>query len=62
MKRVVGTVIAACPAQCDPDGSVISYEYFGSFAVALGEGPVPAVRRIWADGKLIADLAGKADV
>lgn len=37
--------------------TIVSFEYFGNFAVALAEGPVDAVRRIWADNKLIADLS-----
>ncbi len=33
-----------------------SYSYTVSFAVALCEGPIVGVRRIWADGKLIYDI------
>ena len=44
---------------------VWSYTYFGHFAVAVCEGPVGAVGRIWADNKLIydpdSDIAGKYD-
>ncbi len=36
---------------------VREYSYTISFAVALGEGPIERVGRIWADGKLL-DLAG----
>ena len=34
-----------------------SYSYYGNFAIALCEGPVGFVRRIWADGQLL-DCAG----
>ncbi|MGH6770162.1 MAG: baseplate multidomain protein megatron, partial [Xanthobacteraceae bacterium] len=34
-----------------------TYTYFANFAVALCEGPVARVKRIWADGKLL-DLTG----
>lgn len=34
-----------------------TYSYYGNFAVALCEGPIAFVRRIWADGKLL-DRAG----
>lgn len=37
--------------------TVRSYSYFGNFAVALCEGPVAHVGRIWADGKLL-DTSG----
>jgi len=33
----------------------ISYSYYGTFAVAICEGPVVGIRRIWADSKLIWD-------
>lgn len=33
--------------------STTVYDYFSSFAVSLGEGPMTHVGRIWADGKLI---------
>lgn len=31
--------------------TVTSYSYFANFAVALCEGPITAVRRVWANGK-----------
>jgi GTA TIM-barrel-like domain/Putative phage tail protein len=31
--------------------STISYSYFGNFAIAMCEGPISFVRRIWADGQ-----------
>jgi len=37
--------------------TVVSYEYFATFAVAFARGPVDAIRRVWADGKLLVDLA-----
>ncbi|PTW57646.1 putative tail protein [Breoghania corrubedonensis] len=33
--------------------TVTSYSYYGNFAVALCEGPVSHIGRIWADGKLL---------
>lgn len=38
-------------------GSYTTYTYTVSFAVSLCEGPISAVRRIWADGKLIYDIS-----
>src|SRR5918995_4038554 len=40
--------------------AVVSYEYFATFAVALARGPVDAIRRVWADGKLLVDLSENA--
>ena len=40
-----------------PSGTQISYEYFGNFAMAFGEGPVDLVRKIWSNGKLLIDLS-----
>lgn len=37
--------------------TVRSYTYYGNFAVALCEGPVARIGRVWADGKLL-DLSG----
>lgn len=37
-------------------GSTTTYSYSVSFAVALCKGPIAGVGRIWADGKLFADL------
>ena len=37
--------------------TVVSYAYFATFAVAFARGPVDAIRRVWADGKLIVDLS-----
>jgi hypothetical protein len=34
-------------------GGVTTYQYYASFAVLIGEGPIDGVRRIWADTKLI---------
>lgn len=33
--------------------SVKSYAYYGNFAIALCEGPIACIRRIWADGTLL---------
>ena len=38
-----------------PDQKQTTYSYFGTFAVAFGEGPADDVLRIWADSKLIFD-------
>ena len=38
-------------------GSVTTYEYFGTFAVSICEGPITGVRKIWADGVLIFSMA-----
>lgn len=40
----------------------ITYHYYGSFAVALCEGPIQGVRRIWADSKLIYDVGENASI
>jgi hypothetical protein len=32
-----------------------TYTYFGTFALLLCEGPIGGVRRIWCNGKLVAD-------
>lgn len=37
---------------------VITYTYYGTFAVAVGEGPIEAILRIWADSKLVYDRGG----
>ena len=39
-------------------GSVTSYSYAASFAVALSARPIAGVGRIWADGKLLRGAAG----
>jgi hypothetical protein len=39
-------------------GGVTTYQYFASFAVLIGEGPIDGVRRIWADTKLIYNKSG----
>lgn len=36
-----------------PRASTVTYTYFANFAVALCEGPVSRIGRIWADGKLM---------
>ncbi len=39
----------------------ITFEYFGTFAIAFGEGEAEDVLRLWADGKLIYDKTGTSD-
>ena len=64
--RVAGTVIWATDLKEDKTKSgggkgrpkTVSYSYSASFAVALSGRPVRAVRRIWADGKLLRGSAG----
>ncbi|MEA3388993.1 MAG: phage tail protein [Pseudomonadota bacterium] len=64
--RVAGTVIWATDLNESVTktsggkgrGSVTSYSYSASFAVALSARPIRAVRRIWADGKLLRGAAG----
>jgi len=41
--------------------TVVSYEYFATFAVAFARGPIDAIRRVWADGKLLVDLSENAE-
>jgi len=40
-------------------GTVTSYTYSVSFAVMICKGPISGIGRIWADGKLFADLTGQ---
>lgn len=40
-----------------PSVTTVTYEYFGRFAIGFCEGEVEAVRKLWADGKLIMDLS-----
>ncbi|WP_221794994.1 phage tail protein [Aquisediminimonas sediminicola] len=64
--RVAGTVIWATDLletrQRSGGGKgkpkVTTYSYASSFAVALSARPIRAVRRIWADGKLLRGAAG----
>ena len=37
--------------------TVVSYTYTADFAIGLCEGPISAVRKLWADGKLIMDMS-----
>lgn len=43
-----------------PSVTSTNYTYYGNFAVALCEGPIDSVTRIWADSKLIYDSTGGA--
>ncbi len=64
--RVAGTVIWATDlAEAQQSGgggkgrpATTTYSYSASFAVALSGRPIRAVRRIWADGKLLRGAAG----
>ncbi|MEM8695167.1 MAG: phage tail protein [Pseudomonadota bacterium] len=64
--RVAGTVVWATDLQEDRNRegggkgrpSTTTYSYSASFAVALSARPIRAVRRIWADGKLLRGAAG----
>jgi hypothetical protein len=64
--RVAGTVIWATDLAEHRSTSgaskgqpqTINYSYSASFAVALSGRPVHAVRRIWAEGKLLRGMAG----
>lgn len=64
--RVAGTVIWATDLQERRSTSgggkgrpkTVSYAYSASFAVALSARPLRAVKRIWADGKLLRGAAG----
>jgi len=42
-------------------GTSTTYSYYASFAIAFGKGPAEAVRKIWADGKLIYDGTSSVD-
>ncbi|MFL6845647.1 MAG: phage tail protein [Allosphingosinicella sp.] len=64
--RVAGTVIWATDLKEERSRSgggkgqprTVNYSYSASFAVALSGRPILAVRRIWADGKLLRGAAG----
>ena len=68
--RLAGNVIWATPIQevkttqkhgkggSGPSVTSTTYTYYGTFALALCEGPIAAVLRIWADSKLIYDATG----
>lgn len=43
-------------------GSVTTYTYSASFLLSLGRGPASAIRRIWADSKLIYDATGTGEI
>ncbi len=44
-----------------PSGTQVSYEYFGNFAMAFGEGEIDLIRKIWSNGKLLVDLSDNPD-
>lgn len=64
--RVAGTVIWATDLKEERSKSgggkgqprTVDYSYSANFAVALSGRPIRAVRRIWADGKLLRGAAG----
>lgn len=64
--RVAGTVIWATDLREERSTSgggkgrpkTVDYSYSANFAVALSARPIRAVRRIWADGKLLRGTAG----
>jgi len=64
--RVAGTVIWATDLKEERSKSgggkgqpkTVNYSYSANFAVALSGRPIRAVRRIWADGKLLRGAAG----
>ncbi|HEX8307911.1 MAG TPA: phage tail protein [Allosphingosinicella sp.] len=64
--RVAGTVIWATDLKEERSKSgggkgqpkTVNYSYSANFAVALSGRPILAVRRIWADGKLLRGAAG----
>ncbi|HYG48114.1 MAG TPA: phage tail protein [Allosphingosinicella sp.] len=64
--RVAGTVIWATDLREERSKSgggkgqpkTVDYSYSANFAVALSARPIRAVRRIWADGKLLRGSAG----
>jgi len=41
--------------------SYTTYSYFANFATMLCEGPIDAVQRIWADGRLIYDISPNSE-
>jgi len=45
-----------------PSATYTTYTYSASFAVAFGAGPIAAIRRLWADGKLLYDVSDDADI
>jgi hypothetical protein len=53
VKNVEEVVVSETLFGRDIMGDVVSYSYFVHIAVALGEGPLAAVTRIWANGKII---------
>jgi len=66
--RIGGNVIWATPireqkstthsGKGGPSVSNTTYTYYGNFALAMCEGPVQTVIRVWADSKLIYDTTG----
>lgn len=68
LTRVPGNMIWAKPIRekkkkkmAGKGGFYNEYSYFGTFAMALCQGPVKSILRLWADGKLIYDLTNGTD-
>ncbi len=62
LQEVVSTSSETAGGKSTGGGSAVTtntttYSYFGNLAVGLCEGPIGAVRRVWADGKAL-DLTG----
>jgi hypothetical protein len=67
--RVAGNMIWAEPIKehkrkktAGKGGTYNEYKYTCTFAMALCEGPIQSVQRIWADNKLIYDMTGASQV
>lgn len=45
-----------------PDSETTTYSYHASVAVALCEGPITAIRKIWANGKLVYNAGDDANL
>ena len=69
--RIAGNIIWAAPLREQESTERVgkggggsyytTYTYFGSFAVALCEGEIAAISRIWANGKLVYDNRDTAE-
>jgi len=44
-----------------PSATQVSYSYTGTFAVAVCEGPVAAITRVWANGQCVYDVRNPAN-
>lgn len=69
--RLAGTVMAADSLREErveteqsakgggPSQVNVTYNYYGTYAVALCEGPIVGIRRVWADGEVLFDASGE---